>query len=126
MDAEKRVLGEGKATMELCRIDPRRGFWLVTGGTVGLAGDVVRVPDVRELDPSGCQQEVTPFDAEFVVDSVTREVLLPESSRPKSRLGQAMGLVRLLEEAGLHEQAQIVRDWLCGSWEEDLRDRRAA
>jgi len=53
-------------------------------------------------------------------------VLLPESGEPRSRLGKAMLLVRLLEAAGLPRQAQIVRDWLRDTWDDDLRERHAA
>ena len=126
MEAESVVLGEGKATMDLRRIDPRRRLWVVTGGTVGVVGDVVRLPDVGDFDPGDCPQGVSPFDVEIVVDSVTREVILSESGRPKSQLERAMRLVRVLDAAGLPEQAQIVRDWLRDRWEEDLRERRAA
>ncbi len=117
VEAEKVVVREGRDWMEVRRIDPRRRLWVVTGGTVGVAGDVVRLPSLPRISP---------FDAHIVVDSVTGAVLLPESGEPRSRLGKAMQLVRLLEAAGLPRQAQIVRDWLRDTWDDDLRERHAA
>ena len=118
---EKLVLREGRDWMELRKVGPGSGLWLVTGGTVGMAGDIVRVPRLGWIDPTAdpdAVAEISPFEAEIVVDSVTRTVLLPESGQPFDPRLAAIRLVQTLDEAGLDLQARIVREWL------DLTKRR--
>jgi hypothetical protein len=123
------VLGGFRNLLEVKEIDPRGRFWLVVGGTTALPGDVVRFP---RLD--GCLAatgkplagRLSPLDAEIVVDSVTRSVILPECGHPASRFKQAMALVRDLESSGLSDQAQIVRDWLQPTLDEEFHERDAA
>lgn len=118
-EKEKLVLREGKDWMDLRKVDPGGRLWLVTGGTLAAAGDIVRIPGLRRVGASAdsdAAMGVSPFDAEIVVDSLTRVVLLP------GLLQGAGGLLRSLEGAGLDAQARIVRDWLC----ERTCKRRAA
>ena len=94
--------------MELQKVDPDGLLWLVTGGTIAAVGDVVRVPSLERVDDPGDSDAaagVSPFEAEIVVDSLTRAVLLP------SPFQDYASLLGDLEAAGLEAQAQIVREW---------------
>ena len=109
---DKRVVREGRDWMELRKVDPRGRLWMVTGGTLAAVGDIVRFPRLRRLvDPQQADGEppLSPFEAEIVVDTLTRVVLLPESGRPFNPLRRTLGLLRTLEAAGLEDQAEIVR-----------------
>lgn len=113
-DANERfVVREGKDWMELKWVDPRRWLWVVIGGTVGAAGDIVRFPVHRRPGGRGVADQadpLSPFEAEIVVDMLTRAVLLPLSGTPSHPARQALKLLRILEAAQLNEQARIVRE----------------
>jgi branched-subunit amino acid ABC-type transport system permease component len=118
---------------------------LQIGGTAVDARTIGRV--IRELDPSkdaaiavtrdGARMDLTlrPQDLrrirftlkDLIVLMVTVPLMFGLTLFVKyARLGKAMQLVRLLEAAGLPRQAQIVRDWLRDTWDDDLRERHAA
>lgn len=120
---EKWVVREGKDWMELRKVDPRGRLWVVLDGTVGMPGDIVRFPRLRSFvggGTDGGEAPLSPFEAELVVDPVTRSVLLPESGEPSDHLGRALALFRTLKAAGLSDQARLVWDWL----KPEMGDRR--
>ncbi len=125
---ERWMAREGKDWMELQKVDPWGRLWVVLGGNVGTPGDIVRFPRHRRFVGAGTADREalpSPFEAEIVVDKVTRAVLLPESGRPFNPLREARVLLKKLEAAGLDDQARVVWEWI-GSVEGDSKDDRCA
>ena len=125
--SETMTLRSDRNWLKVKRIDAQGLYWLVIGGTTAAPGDIVRFPGLNlGAWEGGAAPRLSPFLAETVLDSVTGEVILPESGRAAHRLRQAMKLVRRLEAADLSDAAQRVRDWLRPTLMEDFRDRIAA
>lgn len=123
------TLGSGRNWLKLRKIGGQSRLWLVVDGTTAMPGDVVCFSAVgwgMPAEGDDPASRLTPFDVDIVVDSVTGAVLLPESGTPASRFRQATQLVRHLEAEGLSDPAQIVRDWLQPTLEEEFRNRDAA
>lgn len=126
---EKWVVREGKDWMELQRVDPQGQLWVVLDGTVGMPGDIVRLPRLRNFVGTGAaarEAPLSPFEAELVVDPVTRSVLLPESGKPSDPQGQALALLKTLKTAGLKDQARVVWDWMRSTMGDSRREERDA
>jgi len=123
------VLREGREWMKLRRVDARGRLWVVIDGTVAMAGDIVRVPrlGLRLWEPdSDAGEPVSPFETEIVVDTLTRAVLFPESGRPSNPAKPALRLFKILQAAGLREQARIVWEWMRSKEDNSRAGRRAA
>lgn len=126
---EKWVVREGRDWMELRKVDPRGRLWVVLGGTVGLPGDVVRFPRLRRFAGTGTadrEAPLSPFEAEIVVDMITRTILLPESGKPFNPLRRTLKLMKTLEAAGLKDQARVVWEWLGPAMDGLGKDERDA
>ena len=126
---ERRVVREGKDWMELQKVDPWGRLWRVTDGTVAVAGDIVRFDRLNRFEGAGeadLEAPLSPFEAEIVVDTVTKAVLLPESGEPSTPVRQTLRLFGILKAAGLQDQAQIVWEWLGLLEDGDQSGRHAA
>lgn len=120
---ERLVLREGRDWMEVRKVDSRGRLWAVVDGTVGMKGDIVWLPRLQwsrhapdDVDPDDA---ISPFEAEIVVDIVTKAVFLWKNFSPT-------GLIQSLKAAGLTEQMWIVRRWSARMLDDDEATRKAA